>query len=106
LSRANGRRAVENALVRNPFPVIVPCHRAIGSDRHLGGFQGDPARKQALLEREGSVSRDAGRMICKRFQYGRKALDKCMGEKFSFIILSGIPWRNYSSQSKMGYFPG
>ena len=33
-------RAVGNALARNPFPLIIPCHRAIRSDRTLGGFQG------------------------------------------------------------------
>ena len=36
----NGARAVGTALARNPFPLIVPCHRAIRSDRRLGGYQG------------------------------------------------------------------
>lgn len=40
LGKRNGARAVGNALANNPFPIIVPCHRAIRSDRSLGGFQG------------------------------------------------------------------
>lgn len=48
-----GARAVGNALAKNPFPLIVPCHRAIKSDRSLGGFQGGLEMKRTLLENEG-----------------------------------------------------
>ena len=48
-----GVRAVGTALARNPFPIVVPCHRAVRSDRTLGGFQGGLEMKQALLEMEG-----------------------------------------------------
>ncbi len=40
LGKRNGARAVGNALANNPFPLIVPCHRAIRSDLHFGGYQG------------------------------------------------------------------
>ena len=49
----NGARAVGNALAKNPFPIIIPCHRAIRSDGHLGGFQGGIRMKRALLKLEG-----------------------------------------------------
>ena len=52
LGNKNGARAVGNALAKNPFPLIVPCHRAIRSDRHLGGFQGGLDMKRALLKKE------------------------------------------------------
>ncbi len=45
-------RAVGGALARNPFPLIVPCHRAIRSDGTMGGFQGGLAMKRELLEYE------------------------------------------------------
>jgi methylated-DNA-[protein]-cysteine S-methyltransferase len=48
-----GVRAVGNALARNPFPLVIPCHRAVRSDRTLGGFQGGLEMKRALLEMEG-----------------------------------------------------
>jgi methylated-DNA-[protein]-cysteine S-methyltransferase len=53
LGKRNGARAVGNALANNPFPLIVPCHRAIRSDRYLGGYQGGIEMKRALLEKEG-----------------------------------------------------
>jgi methylated-DNA-[protein]-cysteine S-methyltransferase len=49
----NAIRAVGTALARNPFPIVIPCHRAIRSDRTLGGFQGGLAMKRRLLEMEG-----------------------------------------------------
>jgi methylated-DNA-[protein]-cysteine S-methyltransferase len=55
----DGARAVGNALAQNPFPIIIPCHRAIRSDSRLGGFQGGVALKRALLMLEG-VEVDAG----------------------------------------------
>jgi methylated-DNA-[protein]-cysteine S-methyltransferase len=64
-----GARAVGNALANNPFPFIVPCHRVISSNRHIGGYGGGIEMKQALLEREGIGFDHAGRVICKRLHY-------------------------------------
>jgi len=51
----NGSRAVGNALARNPFPLVVPCHRIIRGDGKLGGFSawGGIALKERLLNLEG-----------------------------------------------------
>jgi methylated-DNA-[protein]-cysteine S-methyltransferase len=62
-------RAVGNALATNPYPLIVPCHRAVLSDGRLGGFQGGPSMKRALLEREGVTFDRAGRVDVPRFHY-------------------------------------
>ncbi len=45
-------RAVGNAMMRNPVPLIVPCHRVVASNG-LGGFTGGLNRKRALLHLEG-----------------------------------------------------
>ena len=45
-------RAVGLANGRNPIPIIVPCHRVIGSDGSLTGFGGGLATKKKLLELE------------------------------------------------------
>jgi methylated-DNA-[protein]-cysteine S-methyltransferase len=49
-------RAVGTALARNPIPLIIPCHRVLRSDGHLGGFSapGGLTTKQKLLRHEGS----------------------------------------------------
>jgi methylated-DNA-[protein]-cysteine S-methyltransferase len=62
-------RAVGSALARNPFPIIIPCHRAIRSDGSLGGFQGGLEIKRALLELEGIEFSQSGRVIMGRVYY-------------------------------------
>ena len=48
-------RAVGNALATNPFPLVIPCHRAVRSDGSLGGYQGGFEMKKRLLEMEGVI---------------------------------------------------
>jgi len=50
-------RAVGAANGQNPIPVVVPCHRVIGSDGGLTGFGGGLPRKRWLLEHEGALRR-------------------------------------------------
>jgi len=51
-------RAVGQAMAKNPFPLVVPCHRIIASDGSLGGFSGGGLDlKKALLDLERAVSR-------------------------------------------------
>jgi len=76
LGKRNGARAVGNALANNPFPLIVPCHRAVRSDRHLGGYQGGLEMKRALLEKEGIPFDDVGRVACEQFHYERVMSNK------------------------------
>jgi methylated-DNA-[protein]-cysteine S-methyltransferase len=48
-------RAVSQALGRNPFAIVVPCHRVVAADGRLGGFSahGGVATKRRLLAIEG-----------------------------------------------------
>ena len=52
LDRPTASRAVGAANGRNPIPIIIPCHRVIGSNGTLTGFAGGLAAKQWLLEHE------------------------------------------------------
>jgi len=58
-------RAIGNALGKNPFPIIVPCHRVIRSDGSLGGFSAPRGilLKQRLLQLEGVLFDSKGRVI-------------------------------------------
>jgi len=69
LGKPGGARAVGGALAHNPFPIIVPCHRAVRSDGQLGGFQGGQEMKRALLEFEGVVFSPTGRVLTDRVYY-------------------------------------
>lgn len=48
-------RAVGAANGQNPIPVVIPCHRVIGSDGSLTGFGGGLERKRWLLQHEGAL---------------------------------------------------
>ncbi len=50
-------RAVGQALARNPFPIVVPCHRVLASDGSLGGFNGGLDLKMRLLKLEDRSTR-------------------------------------------------
>ncbi|MBI4335571.1 MAG: MGMT family protein, partial [Candidatus Omnitrophica bacterium] len=53
IGRPKAYRAVGNALNKNPFAPIVPCHRVVKSDGSLGGFAKGKRQKLRLLKREG-----------------------------------------------------
>ena len=45
-------RAVGNALHINPFPIVIPCHRVVKSNGHVGGFAKGVDAKVKLLKEE------------------------------------------------------
>jgi len=51
-------QAVGQALGRNPWPIVIPCHRILGADGRTGGFSapGGAATKLRLLEIEGALA--------------------------------------------------
>jgi methylated-DNA-[protein]-cysteine S-methyltransferase len=57
-------RAVGQALKKNPYAPIVPCHRVIKSDGTLGGFNGkmNSKKKIGLLKSEGVIFKDGKKL--------------------------------------------
>lgn len=55
LGDAKKARAVGGANGRNPLPIVVPCHRVIGTSGALTGFGGGLAIKEQLLRHEREV---------------------------------------------------
>lgn len=55
LGLTNGARAVGSANGSNPIPIVIPCHRVIGSDGELTGYGGGLPLKRTLLEFEGAI---------------------------------------------------
>jgi methylated-DNA-[protein]-cysteine S-methyltransferase len=54
LGRPTASRAVGAANGRNPLPIVVPCHRVIGSNGQLTGYAGGLDLKHFLLDLEGA----------------------------------------------------
>ncbi|MCC5865573.1 MAG: methylated-DNA--[protein]-cysteine S-methyltransferase [Wenzhouxiangella sp.] len=52
LGKPAASRAVGTAVGRNPWSIIVPCHRVLGSCGQLTGYAGGLARKRGLLALE------------------------------------------------------
>ena len=50
--RPKAARAVGTVMNRNPIPIVLPCHRVVGSSGSLVGYGGGLERKVALLELE------------------------------------------------------
>lgn len=67
LGNGNLSRAVGNALNKNPFPIIIPCHRVIRSDGFVGGFAKGTEMKVKLLKEENVVINNKNVINLKRY---------------------------------------
>lgn len=53
--RPRAARAVGMFMNRNPVPIVLPCHRVVGSNGSLVGYGGGLALKETLLRLEGAL---------------------------------------------------
>jgi len=49
----NGQRVIGRIMNKNPYPVIIPCHRVIKSDGKIGGYAWGKKIKTNMLSKEG-----------------------------------------------------
>ena len=59
IGHPNSSRPVANACGKNPYPIIIPCHRVICSNGKLGGYSGPggSAEKRRLLKNENNETK-------------------------------------------------
>ena len=59
IGHPNSARAVANACGKNPYPIIIPCHRVICSNGKLGGYSGPGgiSEKRRLLKNENNETK-------------------------------------------------
>jgi len=57
IGRPKAVRAVGSAVGRNPFSILIPCHRVVGGQGQITGYAGGIWRKQALLKLENASTR-------------------------------------------------
>ena len=55
IGKPKAYRAVANALRKNPYPLLIPCHRVIKSDGKLGGYSGGKSLKKELINLEKKI---------------------------------------------------
>ena len=53
--RPRAYRAVGNMLNKNPWPIIIPCHRVVKNDNNPGGYVFGTKKKIALLQLEREI---------------------------------------------------
>ena len=53
-----GQRVIGTIMKKNPFPIIVPCHRVVKSDGKIGGFVYGERVKSQMLIKEGIKIKD------------------------------------------------
>ena len=58
----SGQRAIGTIMKKNPFPIIVPCHRVVKSDGKIGGYVYGEIVKSQILVKEGIKIKD-GKII-------------------------------------------
>ncbi len=64
----NGQRVIGRIMNKNPYPVIIPCHRVIKSDGSIGGYAWGEKVKTNMLSKEG-VEIKKGKIIDKNAIY-------------------------------------
>lgn len=57
IGKPKASRAVGQALKRNPFPLIIPCHRVVAGGNRLGGYSAGVRKKEMLLALEKKLRR-------------------------------------------------
>lgn len=55
VGKPTAARAIGGAMNRNPIPIVLPCHRVVGSNGKLVGYAGGLDRKEQLLRLEGAL---------------------------------------------------
>ncbi len=54
----NGQRVIGQIMKKNPYPVIIPCHRVVKADGKIGGFFYGDKVKTNMLKKEGIKIQD------------------------------------------------
>jgi O-6-methylguanine DNA methyltransferase len=80
-------RATGSALAKNPVPLLIPCHRVVRSDGHIGNYSlGGARNKRTLLESEGAQPETLEKLAAEGVRYfGNEE-----GRYFCFPTCGGI----------------
>jgi O-6-methylguanine DNA methyltransferase len=104
-------RAAGSALARNPVPLLIPCHRVVRSDGHIGKYSmGGPRNKRALLELEGAQPGTLERLASTGVRYlgNAKAKHYCYptcGGISDLLLKNHVRFRDAREAAAAGFHP-
>ncbi len=104
-------RAVGSAMAGNPIPLIIPCHRVVRSDVHIGNYSlGGPEQKWTLLRSEGANPERLEDLATKGIRYlgsdttGIFCLPTCRYERKA-TVQHAVEFRSPAEAAAAGYRP-
>ncbi len=104
-------RAAGSALAKNPVPLLIPCHRVVRSDGHLGNYSlGGRSAKRRLLEVEGAQPDLLERLADSGVRYlgnekGRHFCFPTCGGIETLVVSNTVPFASPQEAVAAGYHP-
>ena len=111
IGRPGAVRATGSALAKNPVPLLIPCHRVVRSDGHIGNYSlGGAHNKRALLEIEGAHPETLEKLAASGVRYlgNREARHYCYptcGGIETLVISNKVPFHSDREAIAAGYHP-
>ncbi len=111
IGRPEAVRAVGSALGKNPVPLLIPCHRVVRSDGHIGEYSmGGPRNKRTLLEIEGAQPETLEKLAASGVRYlgNQKQRHYCYptcGGIGTLVLSNKVPFHSEREAVAAGYHP-
>jgi len=111
IGRPGAVRATGSALAKNPVPLLIPCHRVVRSDGHIGNYSlGGPRNKRALLEIEGAQPETLEKLAASGVRYlgNDEAKHFCYptcGGIATLVLSNKVRFRTEHEAIAAGYHP-
>ncbi len=104
-------RAAGSALAKNPVPLLIPCHRVVRSDGHIGKYSlGGPRNKRTLLEMEGAQPDTLERLASSGVRYLGNAKQRhycypTCGGISTLLVKNPVRFRDEREAAAAGFRP-
>ena len=111
IGRPGAVRATGSALAKNPVPLLIPCHRVVRSDGHIGEYSmGGPRNKRTLLEMEGAHPETLERLASSGVRYlgNEKQRHYCYptcGGVETLVLSNKVQFHDEREAAAAGYHP-
>ncbi|HEY3203697.1 MAG TPA: methylated-DNA--[protein]-cysteine S-methyltransferase [Thermoanaerobaculia bacterium] len=111
IGRPGAVRATGSALAKNPVPLLIPCHRVVRSDGHIGNYSmGGPRNKRTLLEIEGAQPETLEKLAASGVRYLGNAKERhycyptCGGIE-TLVLTNKVRFHSEREAIAAGYHP-